>query len=114
MTGRTIPCARPKVTVQTHLRDPDGHMVVCQVPGCGWQYPEDLQYIALASDAQAQATVHRWEHKQLVPATKIVRDPEWDVHCTPCGGHRRTFGTKREAQTWLAAHLADEHGVVTS
>lgn len=112
------PCARPRVTVDTHPRDPNGFVVRCHVPGCDtWSYPSDLQFIAILSDAQAKATWHRGEHRILVPTTSIRRDEvtsEWDVHCSPCGGHRRTFATKREAQAWLDQHLAEEHGAVVS
>lgn len=108
------PCARPKVTVEPHPHGGDGFVVRCHVPGCErWSYPSDLQFVALHGDAQAHATYHRVEHKALVPVTSIRRDPEWDVSCAPCGGHQRTFGTKREAQAWLDQHLAEEHGVVS-
>lgn len=35
-----------------------------------------------------------------------------DVYCEPCGGHRRTFGTRADAQAWLDHHLSTEHGLV--
>lgn len=108
------PCARPKVVIGPHPYQSDGVVVRCQVPGCDFQYPSDLQFVALASDGSYQATMHRELHRLAMPKTRIVRDVEWDVHCDPCGGHRRTFATKREAQTWLDEHLANEHGVVTT
>jgi hypothetical protein len=109
-----IPCKRPKVTIDPHPNgQSDAKVATCHVPACGWTYPRDLQFVALASDAQGEATRHRGEHKRAVPETRIVRDVEWDAYCQPCGGHRRTLGTRAEAETWLAEHLRVEHGVVT-
>lgn len=107
------PCKRPKVTVEPVLDAlgalvrPLSHHVVCAVPRCGWTYGP-----AVKSDADEQAKWHRARHRSGVPKTRIERDLEHDVYCDPCGGHRRTFGTRREAVEWLDEHLATEHGVV--
>lgn len=109
-----IPCKRPKVTIEPHEKvfstgsTGTYHLASCHVPGCGWSYDA-----AVVTDAQDQATWHRMRHRASVPATKVVREVEWEAHCTPCGGHRRTFGTKKEAQAWLDEHLATEHGLVS-
>lgn len=108
-----IPCKRPKVTVEPRAGAKDAVDVDCQVPGCGFTYPADKQFIALKSDAADQATRHRQEHRLAVPRTRIEKDVEYDVFCDPCGGHRRTFGTRTDAQSWLDYHLSSEHGVVT-
>jgi hypothetical protein len=110
-TNPAIPCKRPKVTVEPR---PDGRefLVTCHVPGCGWQCPDDLQFVAGKSYAQEEATRHRRQHRTAVPDVRIEHDVEWDVYCKPCGGHRRTFGTRTDAQAWLDHHLNAEHGLV--
>ena len=109
-----IPCKRPKVTIDPHPGgQSDAKVATCHVPRCGWTYPADLQFIALVSDAADQATRHRKAHRDAVPETKVVHDVEWDVYCDPCGGHRRTFGTRSDADAWLSYHLSTEHRLVT-
>lgn len=105
-----IPCKRPKVTIDESR--PGTYRVECHIPGCRWFYPSSPSFIALQSNAREQATRHRQEHRAAVPKTWIEKDPEYDVHCQPCGGHRRTFGTRSDAETWLAYHLTAEHGLV--
>lgn len=108
MTQTVIPCKRPKVRVN-ELLGLDRIAAVCDVPACGWRYDNVVK-----SDVQEQATRHRGEHRSAVPTSSIVGpDPEYDVHCEPCGGHRRTFGTRVDAQAWLDYHLSTEHGLVT-
>jgi hypothetical protein len=84
------------------------HRALCHVPGCSWLYDA-----AVVTDAQEQAIRHRREHRDAVPATSIRHDTEYDVYCEPCGGHRRTFGTRTDAQAWLNYHLSAEHGLVS-
>lgn len=109
-----IPCKRPRVTIEAHAKHFDTgappatyHLVTCRVPGCGFAYDA-----AVVTDAAQQATWHRAAHRDAVPVTSIVKDVEWDVYCEPCGGHRRTFGTRTDAQAWLDHHLTAEHGLV--
>lgn len=104
-----VPCKRPKVAIDVSVTGPGGllYHVRCQVTGCEYAYGP-----ALKSDAEQQATWHRHSHRAAVPKAWVERDVEWDVHCEPCGGHRRTFGTRSDAETWLAYHLSTEHGVV--
>jgi hypothetical protein len=107
------PCKRPKVTVDVvydalgAVAAPLSHRVICHVPRCTWTYGP-----AVKSDAGEQATWHRQQHRAGVPKTRIERDLLHDVYCEPCGGHRRTFGSRREASEWLDEHLATEHGAV--
>ena len=107
-----IPCKLPKVAVQADtdlgLTMTGLHRVVCLVPRCAFSYGP-----ALKSDAQEQATRHRAAHRAAVPRTWIERDPEYDVYCQACGGHRRTFGTRTDAQAWLDDHLTRDHGLVS-
>lgn len=106
------PCKRPKVLVEERVDAPGGHVAACAVPGCGWTYGAIGH--AVKTDAQRQAALHRLEHRVAVPHTGVVGPvPEWEVWCDPCGGHRRTFGTRREAAAWLEDHLRSEHQVVT-
>lgn len=107
-----IPCKRPKVEVVSHAVDPTARSVFCRVPGCGWTYGIP-PYQALKSDAEEQAKHHRQHHRAAVPNAYLEHDVEWDVYCTPCSGHRRTFGTRTDAQAWLDYHLSAEHGLVT-
>lgn len=109
----TIPCKRPKVTVDPRPDDRNTTFdVTCHVPGCRFTYPADKQFCALSADANDQARMHRQAHRAAVPATRIEKDPLYDVYCDACGGHRRSFDTRREAQVWLDEHLATEHRVV--
>lgn len=99
-----IPCKRPKVTAEPA----DGSGLVdhtCHVPRCGWTFRSVM--------SAEEPKWHREEHKRAVPRAWIVRDVEWDVYCEPCGGHRRTFGTRAQAERWLDDHLSTEHGLVT-
>lgn len=107
----TIPCKRPKVTIDPRAGDRDAVDANCHVPRCGWTYPSDKQFIALKSDATFQATMHRQQHRNTVPDAYLEHGAEWDVYCTPCGGHLRTFGTRTDAQAWLDYHLSAEHGL---
>lgn len=115
-----IPCKRPKVTVEWHPMvgqydpaNPDAdrgrHVVICHVRGCNFE----RQYHTVKAGAQEEAGWHRQAHRAAVPRTSIVRDPEYGVHCEPCGGHRRTFGTRIDAEAWLDYHLSSEHGLVS-
>lgn len=108
--SRAIPCKRPKVTVTSEAvaSGPLAHRATCEVPGCAWGYGPGVK-----TDVEQQASWHRMNHKATVPATKVVHHTEWDAHCSPCGGHRRTFATKRQAALWLDEHLVTEHGLVT-
>lgn len=108
-----IPCKRPKVTVDPRSSADCAHDANCRVPGCSWTYPADKQFMALKSDADWQASRHRAEHRAAVPNAYLEHAVEWDVYCTPCGGHRRTFGTRTDAQAWLDYHLSTEHGLVS-
>lgn len=105
------PCKRPKVrlvTIDDGLTGTDlVFRAMCWVPTCDWSYGP-----ALKTDAEQQATRHRGEHRDAVPTAWIEHDVEYDVHCEPCGGHRRTFGTRVDAQAWLDHHLSVEHGLV--
>lgn len=103
----TVPCKRPRVRVND-LLGLDRIAAVCDVPGCGWHYDNVVK-----TDVEEQAVRHRAAHRSVVPKTWIERDLEYDACCGPCGGHRRTFGTRREAQAWLDDHLATEHGLVS-
>lgn len=107
-----IPCKRPRVTVDQRV-DHDAFDVNCRVPGCDFTYPRDKSFVAIKSDAEATAARHRQQHRVAVPRTWIERDPEYDVFCEPCGGHRRTFGTRTDAQAWLSYHLSTDHGLVS-
>ena len=114
--AEVIPCKRPKVTLTPREQHNGAHDAACHVPGCGWSYPSDRQFMALKSDATERATRHRGAHRAAVPpaylTTPTQQGPEYDVYCPPCGGHRRTFATRRDAQAWIDEHLAVEHGVV--
>ncbi len=107
MIRTPAPCKRPKVTVAP-VGNVDLTLASCEVPTCDWTYGP-----ALKSDAQQQATWHRRVHRDAVPNARVVHDVEYDVHCEPCGGHCRTFGTRVDAQAWLVYHLSTEHGLVT-
>lgn len=100
------PCPNPKVRIN-ELLGLDRVAAVCDVPACGWHYDN-----VVITDVREQAVRHRQQHRTAVPATRIEHDTLWDVYCQPCGGHRRTLATKREAQTWLDEHLTSEHQVV--
>lgn len=108
-----IPCKRPKVTIEAYEKtfatgaSATYHLVTCGVPGCHFTYDA-----AVVTDAAQQATWHRAAHRNAVPVCSIVKDGEYDVFCEPCGGHRRTFGTRTDAQAWLDHHLSVEHGLV--
>lgn len=104
-----IPCKRPKVevTAEAVASGPLAHRATCHVPGCSWGYGP-----AVKTDAEQQAGWHRSTHRSAVPRTWIERDPLYDVYCEPCGGHRRSFGTRTDAQAWLNYHLSAEHGLV--
>ncbi len=115
MPERIVPCKRPRVELVEQVTNPGTVVAVCHVTGCAWTYPANPRdYVAVKSDAEGRAIAHRFERRHAVPVTRIVRDPEWDVHCVPCRGHLRTFGTKREAETWLHEHLVAERGLVAS
>ena len=107
------PCKRPRVTIEPHPKTfATGataiyHLVTCHVPACGFTYDA-----AVKTDAEDQAKWHRHHHRGVVPRAWIEKDVEYDVHCEPCGGHRRTFGTRADAQAWLDFHLSAEHGLV--
>lgn len=109
----TIPCRRPRVSIEPHEKTfatgstGTYHLVTCHVPRCDFTYDA-----AVVTDAQDQAKWHRQHHKAAVPEAYLEHDVEWDVYCTPCGGHRRTFGTRTDAQAWLDYHLSAEHGLV--
>lgn len=106
----TAPCKRPRVDVTTEAvaSGPLAHRATCAVPGCSWGYGPGVK-----TDVEWQAARHRREHRDAVPKTWVERDVEWDAYCDPCGGHRRAFATRREAQAWLDEHLTTEHGLVT-
>lgn len=99
-----IPCKRPKVTADP-IAGSDLVDHTCHVPRCGWTFRS-------VKSAQEPGW-HRADHRRAVPATRVVHDVEWDVYCEPCGGHRRTFGTRTDAEAWLNYHLDVEHGLVT-
>jgi hypothetical protein len=101
-----IPCKRPKVLLEQPA-DVDLYTARCSVPGCGW-----IEGPSVKTYMEQRATAHRREHRHAVPKTWIERDPEYDVYCEPCGGHRRTFSTRSDAQAWLDHHLSTEHGLV--
>lgn len=106
----TIPCKRPKVTVDE--RTEGGTFDVnCHVPGCSWTYPADKQFMALKSDGDWQATRHRGEHRAAVPDTAILL--AHDGHQAECDcGAKWLAPTKAHARTWLRHHLALDHGLV--
>lgn len=113
MSAAIIPCKRPKVAVEPNQLDHGTSVATCHVPGCRWTYPANPETSrAVKSDATEQAARHRTAHREAVPVAFVQRDVEWDVHCMPCGGHRRTFGTRVDADAWLAYHLSTEHGLV--
>ena len=101
-----IPCKRPRVRINV-LHGLDKLAVVCDVPGCGFHEPDHV----VKASAEESARWHRAAHRSAVPKAWIERDVEYDVHCQPCGGHRRTFGTRADAQQWLDHHLSVEHGL---
>lgn len=104
-----IPCKHPRVRVN-ELLGRDRVAAVCDVPTCGWRYENGV-----LSDVREQATRHRTSHRDLVPKTWVVRDPEWDAHCSghgTGGSHRRTLPTRAHALAWLRHHLVEEHGLV--
>lgn len=103
MSQRVIPCKVPKVT---STDDGTGLFLhACQVPGCGWTF----RSVKSVQDVGW----HKRQHRDAVPSTAIDKDPLYDVYCTPCGGHRRSFDRRVDAQAWLDQHLVDEHGLVT-
>lgn len=104
-----IPCKRPRVDIEPCAGGSvDLVGTRCLVPGCSWYYGP-----AVKTDATEQAVRHRRTHRDAVPDAHIDHDVEWDVYCDPCGGHRRTFGTRTDAEAWLAYHLSTVHGLVT-
>jgi hypothetical protein len=108
MRRRAIACKQPKVTVEGHPSGVAGAcQAACAVPGCDWTFN------SVKTACEEAAVRHRREHREAVPRTWIERDPEYDVHCAPCGGHRRTFGTRGDAEAWLTYHLRAEHGLVS-
>lgn len=104
-TSTTIPCKRPKVTPEL-IENISGLVKhACLVPRCGWTF--------VSVKTAQEVKWHKDSHKRAVPASRVVHDVEWAVYCEPCGGHRRTFGTRADADAWLAYHLSTEHGLVT-
>lgn len=99
-----IPCRVPKITSEPI--EPGGLWLhACQVPGCGWTFR--------SVKTCQEVGWHKRDHRDAVPPTRIDLDGGLqDVYCWPCGGHRRSFPTKREAKEWLDRHLVEEHGLV--
>lgn len=56
------PCRRPRVSV-TREAGRKGHVARCEVDDCGWTYPRTDRGIALVSDAEYHARMHRAEHR---------------------------------------------------
>jgi hypothetical protein len=112
----TIPCKRPKVTIEARL-DADTVIVRCHVPRCGFQYPADLQYHALKSDADGQATMHRQGHRAAVPKTTLEKGPTGAYWATcACGWSNATHPgvtTRTDVAMALDYHLSTAHGLVT-
>jgi hypothetical protein len=111
-----IPCKRPKVTVEPRT-DSDTFLVRCHVPRCGFQYPQDLKFHALKSDADGMAAMHRQAHRAAVPETRIVKPmidrPGYGAECA-CGWSVGPDRTRTDAQSSLDHHLSSAHGLVTS
>jgi hypothetical protein len=112
-TTTLTPCKRPKVTIELTNPDVGSVAAICHVPRCRWRYPENTTSHGVKVDVTEHAGRHRRAHRSAVPETRIVHDVEWDVHCEPCGGHRRTFGTRADAEAWLSYHLSTDHGLVS-
>lgn len=79
MTAPIPPCKRPRVTVEPHPASVAGaYQTVCHVRGCSHRL-----FNSVKTACEEQAVLYRREHRDAVPATRIVHDVEWDVHCTP-------------------------------
>lgn len=118
MATNTIPCKRPKVTVSPIYRgddsfDPVSHDADCHVPGCTWTYPADKQFMALKSDAEGQATMHRAEHRAAVPYVEILDLGVYTVVTCVCGHQHRVQGNKTAVAEHVTYHLSHDHGLVT-
>lgn len=104
----TIPCKRPKVDVVPHPSDVAGAWQTrCRVPGC------DHVFNSVKTACQEDATRHRAEHRDAVPATTIapqITGPGQTATCD-CGA-RWVAPTKAHARTWLRHHLTLDHGLV--
>lgn len=107
-----IPCKRPKVTVDPRT-DSDTFLVRCHVPRCGFQYPQDLQFHALKSDADGMATMHRRAHRSAVPLVESVDLGAYHLVTCACGHQHRVHGTKHDAAAHVEYHLSSAHGLVS-
>lgn len=113
-----IPCKRPKVTVEPRT-DSDTFLVRCHVPRCGFQYPQDLKFHALKSDADGMAAMHRRAHRAAVPETSVGLRPagpnyEHRGYVATCGcGWESADGklTRSDVDATLANHLSTAHGL---
>lgn len=111
MPATISPCRRPKVTVEPR-DDADTYIVRCHVTGCGFQYPQDLQFHALKSDADGQATMHRRAHRDAVPNVPVERTGAgFTALCETCDAGKYLAG-RSEADEWVAHHLITTHGLV--
>ena len=101
------PCKRPRVVV-VEDRHNKVHGAHCQVPGCDWRYGPGVK-----TDVEWQATRHRREHRDAVPACAIEKaDDGWLWVSCACGIRRRQ-STRTDATKWREYHLSHDHGLVT-
>lgn len=119
-----IPCKRPKVVLEPRTTSPGEarYDAYCRVPGCSWTYPADKQFMALKSDAEARATMHRREHRDAVPKTDVGLKPAgpnyehrgYYAACLTCMlDSPAGKSTRADVDAWLDYHLSTEHGLVT-
>lgn len=111
MDIHTIPCKRPKVTIEPI--DGSGlYLHRCHVPGCGWTYR------SVKSD-HLGAPHHRQQHKAAVPAVELRKHATgYTVHCADhgqilVGGNPRHTATRTDAEAMSAYHLSHDHGLVS-
>lgn len=116
-----IPCKRPKVTVAPIYRGdgsftPVSHDAGCHVPGCDWTYPADQRFMALRSDAEGQAAMHRQAHRAAVPTvlTKTLDSGRLVDQCQHCGWVTpEGFTTVDDRKRRIDGHLVEHHGLVS-
>lgn len=109
-----IPCKRPKVTVEPRT-DSDTYLVTCQVPRCGFQYPQDLKFHALKSDADGMAAMHRRAHRAAVPEVDLARGSRGFVATCACGwqSYDGAETSRQSVEQTLNYHLTSAHGLVS-
>lgn len=109
----TIPCKRPKVTVGQRG---DTYVVRCDVPGCGFQYPADARYVAVKTDADQHAGLHRSQHRNAVPRVRqstVSDEVAVKVDVCACGWVTpEGFSTVADRKRKLDEHLSAAHGLV--